>query len=184
MAATDLQIRLDRAQLMAELALVVGPDRSADLALEKIPTDEIISAVPLLQAVALSRSTRHALRRRRSVLPALRKRLLAHVPGGEVVPVQLERIRLRTLVTMVASVVAAYLLAGELRRESLSRAAVGRLALGLRRAGAVGVTYAGAALSLTGFVTQQLSFGLTVLVQLAELVRHAGDAGRCRRGRA
>ena len=36
-AATDLQIRLDRAQLMAELALLVGPDRSADLALAKIP---------------------------------------------------------------------------------------------------------------------------------------------------
>ena len=75
--------------------------------------------MPLLQAVALSRSTRHELRRRRDVLPALRKRLLAHVPGGEVAPVQLERIRLRTLVTLVATVVAAYLLAGELARDSL-----------------------------------------------------------------
>jgi uncharacterized protein (TIRG00374 family) len=167
-AATDLQIRLDRAQLMAELALVVGPDRSADLALEKIPVDEIVSVVPLLQTVALSRSTRHALRRRRDVLSALRKRLLAHVPGGEVVPVQLERIRLRTLATMVVTVVAAYLLAGELARESLSsvlHSADWRwtiVALALSAA-----TYAGAALSLTGFVTQRLSFGLTVLVQLA-----------------
>ena len=167
-AATDLQIRLDRAQLMAELALVVGPDRSADLALEKIPTDEIISVVPLLQTVALSRSTRHALRRRRDVLSALRKRLLAHIPGGEVVPVQLERIRLRTLATMVVTVVAAYLLAGELARESLTtvlRSADWRwtiVALALSA-----LTYAGAALSLTGFVTERLSFGLTVLVQLA-----------------
>jgi uncharacterized membrane protein YbhN (UPF0104 family) len=167
-AATDLQIRLDRAQLMAELALVVGPDRSADLALEKIPTDEIVSVVPLLQTVALSRSTRHALRRRRDVLSTLRKRLLAHVPGGEVVPVQLERIRLRTLATMVVTVVAAYLLAGELARESLSsvlgsadwRWTIAAVALSA-------ATYAGAALSLTGFVTQRLSFGLTVLVQLA-----------------
>jgi uncharacterized protein (TIRG00374 family) len=167
-AATDLQIRLDRAQLMAELALVVGPDRSADLALEKIPTDEIISVVPLLQTVALSRSTRHALRRRRDVLSALRKRLLAHVPGGEVAPVQLERIRLRTLATMVVTVVAGYLLAGELARESLTtvlRSADWRWTIAALALSAV--TYAGAALSLTGFVTQRLSFRLTVLVQLA-----------------
>jgi uncharacterized protein (TIRG00374 family) len=167
-AATDLQVRLDRAQLMAELALLVGPDRSADLALEKIPPDEIISVVPLLQTVALARSTRHALRRRRDVLSTLRKRLLAHVPGGEVMPVHLERIRLRTLVTLVATVVAAYLLAGELARDSLSsvlRTADWRwsiLALALSA-----LTYVGAALSLTGFVTEKLSFGLTVLAQLA-----------------
>jgi uncharacterized protein (TIRG00374 family) len=167
-AASDLQIRLDRAQLMAELALLVGPDRSADLAMAKIPTDELITTVPLLQAVALSRSTRHELRRRRSVLPALRKRLLTHVPGGEVAPVQLERIRLRTLVTLIASVVAAYLLAGELARDSLS--AVLRSAdwrWGIAALGLSALTYAGAALSLTGFVTEKLSFGLTVLAQLA-----------------
>jgi uncharacterized membrane protein YbhN (UPF0104 family) len=167
-AATDLQIRLDRAQLMAELALVVGPDRSAELAQEKIPADEIISVVPLLQTVALARSTRHALRRRRDVLPALRKRLLANFPGGEVLPVQLERIRLRTLATMVATVVAAYLLTGELARESLSsvvRSADWRWTFAALALSAL--TYAGAALSLTGFVTERLSFALTVLVQLA-----------------
>jgi glycosyltransferase 2 family protein len=167
-AASDLQIRLDRAQLMSELALLVGPDRSADLALAKIPTAEIINTVPLLQAVALSRSTRHELRRRRAVLPALRKRLLAHVPGGEVAPVHLERIRLRTLVTLIATVVAGYLLAGELARDSLSTVVRhadwrwGIVALGLSA-----VTYFGAALSLTGFVTERLSFWLTVLAQLA-----------------
>jgi len=167
-AATDLQIRLDRAQLMAELALLVGPDRSADVAMAKIPPDEIISTVPLLQTVALARSTRHALRRRRDVLPALRKRLLTHVPGGEVAPVNLERIRLRTLVTLIASVVAAYLLAGELARDSIP--AVLKSAdwrWGIAALGLSALTYAGAALSLTGFVTERLSFGLTVLAQLA-----------------
>ncbi|MGD0706429.1 MAG: hypothetical protein ABSA02_41935, partial [Trebonia sp.] len=167
-AATDLQIRLDRAQLMAELALLVGPDRSADLALEKIPADDVISVVPLLQTVALSRSTRHELRRRRDVLPSLRKRLLAHIPGGEVMPVHLERIRLRTLVTLVATVVAAYLLAGELAKDSLStvlRAADWRW--GIVALGLSALTYVGAALSLTGFVTEKLSFALTVLAQLA-----------------
>jgi uncharacterized protein (TIRG00374 family) len=167
-AATDLQIRLDRAQLMAELALLVGPDRSADVAMAKIPTDEIINTVPLLQTVALARSTRRALRRRRDVLPALRKRLLTHVPGGEVAPVNLERIRLRTLVTLVASVVAAYLLVGELAKDSLPsvlRSADWRWSIVALALSAV--TYIGAALSLTGFVTQRLSFWLTILAQLA-----------------
>jgi len=167
-AATDLQIRLDLAQLIAELALRVGPDRSADLALEKMPADELIAVVPLLQTVALSRSTRAALRRRRDVLPALRKRLLANVPGAEVTPVHLERIRLRTLATLVVTVIAAYLLAGEIARASL--ATVLRSAdwsWGIAALALSALTYVGAALSLTGFVAERLNFLLTTLAQLA-----------------
>jgi glycosyltransferase 2 family protein len=167
-AASDLQIRLDVAQLIAELALVVGPDRAADLALEKAGADELVAVVPLLQRVALARPTRAALRRRRDVLPALRKRLLAAVPGGEVAPARLERIRFRTLVTMVATVAAVYLLAGELARESLGhvlRAADwhwSAVALALSA-----LTYVAAALSLSGFVPGRLPFFRTLLAQLA-----------------
>jgi len=167
-AASDLQIRLDVAQLLAELALYVGPDRASRSALERASPDELVLVVPLLQPVALARSTRHALRRRRDVLPALRKLLLAAVPGAEVAPVRLARIRLRTLVTMVATVIAAYLLAGELERESLStvlRAANWKwslVALGLSAA-----TYAAAAVSLSGFVADKLDFFRTTLAQLA-----------------
>src|SRR5580658_3430956 len=119
-AASDLQVRLDLAQLLAELALYVGPDRAARLALDKSTEGELLAILPLLQPVALARSTRAALRHRRDVLAALRALLLAAVPGGEVAPVRLERIRLRTLLTLVASVAAAYLLAGELNRASLA----------------------------------------------------------------
>src|SRR5271169_753763 len=167
-AASDLQVRLDVAQLLAELALYVGPERSADLALEKAGADELVGVVPLLQRVALARSTRAELRRRRDVLPALRQRLLAAVPGGEVIPVRLERIRFRSLVTLVASVAAAYLLAGELARVSLGHALRtsdwhwGLVALALSA-----VTYVGAALELSGFVSERLNFTRTLLAQLA-----------------
>jgi glycosyltransferase 2 family protein len=167
-AASDLQIRLDVAQLLAELALYVGPERAADLALEKAKADELVAVVPLLQRVALARSTRAALRRRRDVLPALRQRLLAAVPGGEVVPVRLERIRLRSLVTLVASVAAAYLLAGELARASLGQ--VMRTAdwrWGLVALALSAVTYVGATFELSGFVAERLSFTRTLLAQLA-----------------
>jgi uncharacterized membrane protein YbhN (UPF0104 family)/tRNA A-37 threonylcarbamoyl transferase component Bud32 len=167
-AATDLQVRLDVAQLIAELALYVGPDRAAALAVEKADADELMAVVPLLQPVALARPTRRALRRRRDVLPALRALLLAAVPGGEVAPVRLERIRLRTLATLVASVAAAYLLAGELARASLAsvlRSANWRW--GIAALALSAVTYVGAAVSLSGFVAERLSFFRTLLAQLA-----------------
>ena len=167
-AASELQLRLDLAQLIAELALVVGPEKSARLAVERVEGNELVAILALLQPVALVRSTRHALRRRRDVLPAIRRVLLAAVPNAEVVPVQLERIRPRALVTLVASVVAVYLLAGELAKASLGsalRAADWRWALAAL--GLSAATYAGAALSVSGFVSEKLSFVRTVLVQLA-----------------
>ena len=167
-AASDLQVRLDLAQLLAELALCVGPERAADLALERAGADELVVVVPLLQRVALARSTRAALRRRRDVLPTLRQRLLAAVPGAEVIPVRLERIRLRSLVTLVATVAAAYLLAGELARVSLGhvlRAA--DLRWGVVALALSAVTYVGAALELAGFVAERLNFTRTLLAQLA-----------------
>jgi glycosyltransferase 2 family protein len=167
-AASDLQLRLDLAQLIAELALVVGPERSAKLAVERIDSDELVGVVALLQTVALVRTTRRELRGRRSVLSAVRKTLIEAVPDGEVVPVQLQRIRPRTLVTLVASVFAVYLLAGELASQRLDTLLSGAdwrwvlAALGLSAA-----TYVGASLSVSGWVSEHLSFFRTTLVQLA-----------------
>jgi len=167
-AASDLQIRLDLAQLIAELALVAGPEKSAKLAIERVGGNRLVAVLPLLQPVALARSTRKALRSRRDVLPAVRKTVLAAVPGSEVTPVQLERIRPRTLVTLVASVAAVYLLAGELAQASLG--SVLRTAhwnWGVAALALSAVTYVGAALSLSGFVAERLNFVRTLLVQLA-----------------
>jgi len=167
-AASDLQIRLDLVQLIVELALYAGPEASVRLATQKLSTGELAAVLPLLQPVVLVRSTRHAVRRRRDVLPALRKALLGAEPDGEVAPVRLERIRPRTLVTLIASVAAVYLLAGELAQASLGsilRSADwrwGAVALGLSA-----VTYVGAALSVSGWVAERLSFTRTLLVQLA-----------------
>ena len=167
-AAGDLQLRLDVAQLITELALRVGPDRSADLALDKLGADELVAVVPLLQPIVLYPSTRAGVRHHKDVLPALRKRLLDAAPGDEVPEVRLERIRPRTLLTLVASVVAVYLLAGELARASLGsalRSADWRW--GIAALALSALTYVGAALSLSGFVAERLSFVRTVLAQLA-----------------
>jgi uncharacterized protein (TIRG00374 family) len=167
-AASDLQVRLDLAQLIAELGLLVGPEKSAQLAIEKVGADELVSVLPLLQPVALARPTRHELRRRRDVLPAIRQLLLEAVPSDEVTPVPLARIRPRALVTLVASVAAVYLLAGELAKASIGsllKSADWRWCLAALALSAV--TYAGATLSLSGYVAERLGFLRTTLVQLA-----------------
>jgi uncharacterized membrane protein YbhN (UPF0104 family) len=169
-AASDLQLRLDQAQLLAELASLVGPDRAAALALRKAGPAELVALVPLLQPVVLARSTRTALRRDKDVLPALRKGLLATAShdGTETAPVQLERIRLRSLVTLVATILAGYLLIVQLGRvnfEPLLRSADPRwMLVGL---GLSALTYVAAAWSLSGFVLERLNFVRTMLAQLA-----------------
>jgi uncharacterized membrane protein YbhN (UPF0104 family)/tRNA A-37 threonylcarbamoyl transferase component Bud32 len=169
-AASDLQLRLDTSQLLAELATLVGPDRAAGLALRKGGgAGELTSLVPLLQPVVLARSTRATVRRHKDILPKLRKELLAEAPGGqEVPPVQLERIRLRSLITLVGTILAAYLLTSELARVNLGTLLRHAdpwwilVALGL----SVG-TYVAAAWSLSGFVLERLNFFWTVLAQVA-----------------
>jgi uncharacterized membrane protein YbhN (UPF0104 family) len=167
-AASDLQLRLDLAQLIVELALYIGPEKSVELALAKVGGTELTGVLPLLQPVALVRSTRHELRRRRDVLKAVRKDLLAEVPAEDVTPVRLERIRARTLVTLVASVAAVYLLAGELATASLgSLLESADWRWGLAALALSALTYVGASLSVSGFVAERMSFVRTMLVQLA-----------------
>lgn len=170
-AASDLQVHLDQAQLITELALFSGedgPQRSAKLAIERLDPGDLVAALALLQPVAMARSTRWALRKRRDVLPAVRKQLLASVPGGEVAPVRLDRFRARTLITLVAGVFAIYLLAGELAHTSLGgllRSA--NWGWGLAALGLSASTYIGASFTVMGFVPERLPFVKTFMVQLA-----------------
>ena len=167
-AASDLQLRLDLSQLTATVALLVGPDRAASLAKRKLGQATVSGLVPLLQPVVLHRSTRALLRRRKDVLPALRKYLVGTQPQTDVPPVQLERIRLRSVLTLVATIFAAYIVLGQLgskhfgsvlRHSDWTWVAV---ALALSAA-----TYVAAAWSLSGFVLEKLSFVRTFLAQFA-----------------
>jgi hypothetical protein len=167
-AASDLQRRLDLAQLLAELALLAGPDKAAESGLAKAGAAKLGGVLPLLEPVALYRTTRAAVRRQRDVLPALRARLAATSTDGQAAPVRLERVRSRTLASLVAGIAVAYVLAGQLAKVdigSLIRHADWRwtgAALVLSA-----LTYAAAALSLTGFVLERLKFTYTLLAQVA-----------------
>jgi uncharacterized membrane protein YbhN (UPF0104 family) len=167
-AATDLQLHLDVAQLLAELALLVGPDRTTSVAKRAVGAEELFAVAPLLQPIVLYRSTRTAMRRRKDVLPELQKQLLATAPDEEAPPVRLERVRPRTVVTLIAGLAAGYLLLGQLARVSLLntlRSADWRWTLPALALSAL--TYVGAAWSLSGYVPARLRFAPLVLAQLA-----------------
>jgi uncharacterized membrane protein YbhN (UPF0104 family)/tRNA A-37 threonylcarbamoyl transferase component Bud32 len=167
-AATDLQVRLDLAQLTAVMALLVGPERAIKQVEQKLDPVTAASLVPLLQPVVLHRSTRAVLRRRKDVLPALRKGLMGAAPEPGPESEQIERIRPRSVMTLVAVVVAAYLVIGQLGREdfaSVFRKSDWRWVLAGLALSAV--TYVGAAWSLSGFVLEKLRFTRTLLAQLA-----------------
>jgi glycosyltransferase 2 family protein len=167
-AATDLQIRLDLAQLTAAMALLVGPERAVRQVRRKLDQATAASLVPLLQPVVLYRSTRATLRRRKDVLPALRKGLIGDTPEPGPESENLERIRPRSVVTLIAVVIAVYLVIGQLGRRNfvpvLRHSDWRWLVAGL---GLSAITYVGAAWGLSGFVLEKLRFGRTLLAQLA-----------------
>ena len=62
-AAGDVVLRMDIAQLMTTFGLRVGAERAVAAAVDVLGPDAVADSLPLLQPIALSRSTRHTLRR-------------------------------------------------------------------------------------------------------------------------
>ncbi len=167
-AASELMMRLDTAQLLTTVALAVGPARAVASALNALGLEPVAGALPLLQRVAMMRTTRQQLGANRRLLTELREQVLAAEPGVSVEPIRLERFRLRTLVTALASAAAAYLLLSQLTHVNFGQ--LMREAKWQWAAAAVGasvLTYVAAAMSLLGFVPERLSWARTLLAQVA-----------------
>lgn len=168
-AADDISLRIDLAQLLTTVALAVGPQRTVDSAVAVLGEDAVLRAVPVLQPVALSPDTREALKQSRSVMGELRELLVALRPREEAVePVQLRRISARGVVTLVGGGIAGYLLLTQLAQVDLgqvvSTADWRWAALLVLFATA---TFAGASIALAGAVQIHLRFVRTYMTQLA-----------------
>jgi uncharacterized membrane protein YbhN (UPF0104 family) len=167
-AASDLVLRLDLAQLLTTLALRVGPERAVSTAAGVLGTDTLVATVPMLQQVALNRETRSTLQHEKELLTRIREQILRLRPEIEVEPVRLERFRPRTLLSVIAGAAGAYFLLSQLSnvdlRQLIAHSDWQWTAVGLV---ASGVSFLAAALMLIGFVPERLPLGRTVLVQLA-----------------
>ncbi|PZG23911.1 TIGR00374 family protein, partial [Spongiactinospora gelatinilytica] len=168
-AAGDLLLRLDIAQCLTYLALRVGPERSVATAAAVLGPDALAGALPLLQRIALTRQTRSALRGKdKKLLSAVREQIVELKPPGVVAQVRLERFRPRTLVTIIGSALAAYLLLSQLGQVDFVRVlTTAEWAWTGIALVAAGLSYVAAALMIKGFVPESLPLGRTVMVQFA-----------------
>ncbi|MEZ0074055.1 uncharacterized protein (TIRG00374 family) [Planotetraspora sp. GP83] len=167
-AAGDLLLKLDIAQLLAYLGTRVGAERSVRSAAAVLGADTLAGALPLLQRIALSRDTRAATRKNKDLLPAIREQIVTLKPQVEVEEVRLERFSPRTLLTIIASTAAAYFLLTQLSRVNVVSvvATANWMWTGIALVAAA-VSYVAAAIMLRGFVPESLPLGRTVLAQLA-----------------
>lgn len=167
-AAGDLALRLDLAQLLTTLALRTGPERAVRTAAAVLGEEALGSAVPLLQRVALSRATRTALRHDRDLLTRIREQIVRLKPETEAPPARLERFRPRTIFSIVALSIAAYIVIPQVASLDIGRlAATASWHWVAAALGGAALTYVAAAFMLMGFVPERLPLGRTVLVQVA-----------------
>lgn len=225
-AAGDLLLRMDTSQLLVTLGLRVGAERAVASALSVLGPDTVAGCLPMLQPIALSRSTRGTLRKlareradreREAVLEAYRQSkparaehdahrtvldkkavraeqraekraidealeeareedLLTQIrhevlrirPQAPVEPARLERVRPRTLISLIAGAIGAYFLLTQLTHIEfgplISNAEWGWVAAAVLFSAA---SYVAAAMALLGFVPERVPFVRTVAAQVA-----------------
>ena len=168
-AAAELSLRLDVAQLLTTLALLVGPQRAVESGVSSLGAQAILKALPLIQAIAMDSSTRRALRAHKGLLRSVRELVLELAPEGEPVEqVELRRLTPRTLVTVLGGGIAAYVLLTQLAQVNVEQVlARAQWGWAVAVVGFTVLTIAGASLVITGAVTARLSFFRTYLTQLA-----------------
>ena len=167
-AAADLSLRLDVAQLLTTLALIVGPDRAVASGVSCLGSHAMVKALPVVQSVAMGTSTRSALRPHKGLLRQIRELVLALAPEEEPPePIELRRLTPRTLVTVVGGGVAAYVLLTQLAGMNWGQVLAAQRGWALAVVGFTALSITGASLVITGAVTTRLRFVRTYLTQLA-----------------
>ncbi|MFL6160654.1 MAG: YbhN family protein [Jatrophihabitantaceae bacterium] len=166
--ATELRMALDRVQLLITTAQLAGVEEAVASARRMLSEEELASTVPLLQPIALSGEARAALQEDHRLIESVRDAVQARSGSAPPDPIRVERVRPRTIVSIAAILVAGYLIVGQLSSVPvgtvLSSARLRWLPLVLLASAA---SYPAAALSLTGYVRERLSFPRTTLVQVA-----------------
>ena len=166
--ARPLRISLERAQLLATCAQLVGAERAVRSARTVLDPEQLAAALAVLQPVALPRQTRRAFEAGPGLLDALRGEIQGQIDREVPELTRVERVRPRTIVSVVALIVAGYLIAGQFGSVNLLSVLASAqwrwVPLVLLASVA---TYPAAALCLVGFVRERLSFPRVVLVQMA-----------------
>jgi uncharacterized protein (TIRG00374 family) len=169
LGATQRQIALDVAELLASLAAMIGAERAVASAAAVIGPGGVAPAVPLLQPLALSAGTRRAIAGHDGLLTQTRAAAAAASGQADQELARIQRVRPRTLLTIAALAGAFYylLLKGQLAQVPNSWRAIQSadwawvpLVIAVSA-----VTYLASAVALMGAVTARIRFWPTVLAQ-------------------
>ena len=168
-AATDQMLATDAAELLSSTALKVGSHRAVDTAIEVLGKDPIARAASRIQPLALSTATRKSLAIHKPLVDDLRQYAAEASGAGDVEPEDLQRIKLRTIVTFAALALAVYFLIPQLADVAGVWATIqdANWAWGLWALAASLLTYVGAAVGVMGAIPDRLSFIRTFEAQLA-----------------
>lgn len=169
LAADDRLLGIDLAQLLTEVALLVGIERTVATARDTLGADGLAAALPYLQLPALTSETRKQARKQKGLVADLRAAVVTATGAEEVELEKLERITLSQVLTVVVIGFAVYLLAPMIASlpevwEALQEAEWGWI---LATLPLVAGMYVGSTLNFMGAVPGRLPFGLTYEVQLA-----------------
>jgi uncharacterized membrane protein YbhN (UPF0104 family)/tRNA A-37 threonylcarbamoyl transferase component Bud32 len=168
-AASGPAMSVDVAQLLVLSAAIVGPQPAVEAALRVLGPDVVGDALPLVQPLALPRSTRALVGRDSELLERVRDAVRTRGLPPSVEAISLERLRPRALITGVSLVLAVYLVGSSLVGVdiwgTLRSASPPWLVLALVASSS---TYLGAAWGLIGFVPEKVPLGRTVATQLAQ----------------
>ena len=167
LGATQRQIALDVAELLASLAVIAGAERAVSGAVAVIGPDRVATAVPLLQPLALSAGTRRAIARHEGLLTRTRKSAAAASGRQDTELASIQRVRPRTLLAVAALAGAFYFLLPKLAQVGSSWQAVQSanwawvpLVIALSA-----TTYLASAIGLMGAISQRIRLWPTVLAQ-------------------
>ncbi len=110
LAVDDDRLAQDVAQLLAALAIVIGPERAVDSAIGVIGKEAVGTALPFLQPPAFAGATRKALHEQKGLLDKLRDTVVDRTGTPEVHYEPLSRVKPRTALMLVFSLIALYVL--------------------------------------------------------------------------
>ena len=173
MAAGDVLLRVDVAQLLATLGLVAGAGPAVAALTRGYGAVDRLAIAALLQPIALESGTRQALRTAPNLLAALRSELLADAVAAadsrpaSPRPARLERFRVRTVLSVAAATVAGHVLLTQISRANPQQA-IGQADLAWAVVAVLGsvTTFVGAAVCLMAFAPVRLPLWRTASVQL------------------
>ncbi|WP_129782737.1 lysylphosphatidylglycerol synthase transmembrane domain-containing protein [Promicromonospora panici] len=178
-ASSPLSRRLDLVQMLTLIGLRVGPHRAVASAVRALPDADIAAIGPLIQSIALPRTTREEVRRTKGLLGELRGALVERLPEASVQPQRISRFSARTVLTSTLMIIAIAVIVTTINFNEIAQAVREANPWWIAVAFALAITtWFGAGLTLVAFSPARVPLGRATLTAAAgSFVALAAPAG-------